>query len=231
VLEELLLKTCVFRVLIPSFNRETHLFPFLPFLFFPSLQMIERSGTDAAVFLTVYPTSGFDAVTTDDFTALAKQILDYQQNLNRTVFLRYAPEMQGTWMEYGQQPTAFNTSWHTMYSTVKATAPETIMVWAPNTPQGYPYGQQTAYAALDAVDQALLDTNNNGELDANDDSLAPYYPGDDVVDWIGLSICTSSLPLPSLPTPCSSFPTSQTTRVFLPMFRTPFKPTVTATTP
>lgn len=155
--------------------------------------MIERSGTDAAVFLTVYPTSGFDAVTTADFDALAKQILDYQTTNNRTVFLRYAPEMQGTWMVYGQQPTAFNTSWHTMYSTIKATAPDTIMVWAPNTPQGYPYGQTAAFAALDAVDQALLDTNKNGALDADDDSLAPYYPGDDVVDWIGLSICTSSL--------------------------------------
>ncbi|GAA6010200.1 hypothetical protein JCM10207_005663 [Rhodosporidiobolus poonsookiae] len=156
--------------------------------------MIERSGTDAAVFLTVYPASGFDTVTDDDFTALGKQILDYQVNLNRTVFLRYAPEMQGLWMEYGQQPTAFNQSWHQMYNLVKATAPETIMVWAPNTPQGYPYGQTTQFQSASAADQALLDTNNNGELDADDDSLAPYYPGDDVVDWIGLSIYYKGIP-------------------------------------
>lgn len=96
-------------------------------------------------------------------------------------------------MKYGMQPQAFNQSWHNMYTLVKSVAPETIMVWAPNTPQGYPYGQQgTQYNALSAVDKALLDTNNNGQLDAGDDALAPYYPGDDVVDWIGLSICAST---------------------------------------
>lgn len=93
-------------------------------------------------------------------------------------------------MEYGQQPVAFNQSWHNMYYLVKAVAPETVMVWAPNTPQGYPYGQNgNAYTSLSAADQALLDTNQNGQLDAGDDPFGPYYPGDDVVDWIGLSVC------------------------------------------
>ncbi|GAA5954071.1 hypothetical protein JCM21900_005398 [Sporobolomyces salmonicolor] len=150
---------------------------------------IELSATDAAVFLTVYPTSGFAAVTDDDFTALGQQILNYQQVLNRTVFLRYAPEMQGTWMTYGMQPTEFNTSWHSMYNLVKAVAPETIMVWAPNTPQGYPYGQGgSQYTALSAADQAALDTNHDGQLTGADDAFSPYWPGTDVVDWIGLSI-------------------------------------------
>ncbi|POY71229.1 hypothetical protein BMF94_5541 [Rhodotorula taiwanensis] len=156
---------------------------------------IEQSGTDAAVFLTVYPTNGFNAVTDDDFIALGKQILDYQTNLNRTTFLRYAPEMQGTWMTYGQKPTEFLQSWQNMYTLVKSVAPETIMVWAPNTPQGYPYGQTgAAWTSLSATDQALLDTNGNGQLDAGDDSLAPYYPGDDLVDWIGLSIYYKGIP-------------------------------------
>ncbi|GAA5923770.1 uncharacterized protein JCM15063_003757 [Sporobolomyces koalae] len=149
---------------------------------------IERSSTDAHVFLTVYPVDGFQTVAESDFTALGQQILDYQINLKRTVFLRYAPEMQGRWMQYGQQPTAFLQSWTTMYNAVKAVAPETIMVWAPNTPQGYPYGQQQNFYSLSAADQALLDTDKNGQLDAGDDALSPYYPGDDLVDWIGLSL-------------------------------------------
>ncbi|GAA5975084.1 hypothetical protein JCM11641_000025 [Rhodosporidiobolus odoratus] len=155
--------------------------------------MIERSSTDAAIFITIYPTS-LSAITDDDFTALGKQIYDYQANLNRTVFLRYAPEMQGTWMPYGMQPTAFLASWKQLYNLVKTVAPETIMVWAPNTPQGYPYGQQTAFRSSSAEDQALLDTNNNGELDAGDDALAPYYPGDEWVDWVGLSIYYKGVP-------------------------------------
>lgn len=113
-----------------------------------------------------------------------------QTNLNRTVFLRYAPEMQGRWMQYGQQPTAFIESWTSMYNAVKAVAPDTIMVWAPNTPQGYPYGQQQNFYTLSTADQDLLDTNKNGQLDAGDDALSPYYPGDNLVDWIGISICT-----------------------------------------
>ncbi|GAA5956278.1 hypothetical protein JCM3765_005615 [Sporobolomyces pararoseus] len=149
---------------------------------------IERSATDAHVFLTVYPVNGFQTVAESDFTALGQQILDYQTNLNRTVFLRYAPEMQGRWMQYGQQPTAFIESWTTMYNAVKAVAPETIMVWAPNTPQGYPYGQQQNFYSLSTADQTLLDTNKNGQLDAGDDALSPYYPGDNLVDWIGISI-------------------------------------------
>ncbi|BGP36250.1 hypothetical protein JCM10449v2_000148 [Rhodotorula kratochvilovae] len=155
--------------------------------------LIERSATDAAVFLTIYPTT-FDEVTDDDFTSLGKQILDYQQNLNRTVFLRYAPEMQGTWMTYGFDPVGFLQSWTNMYTLIKAVAPETIMVWAPNTPQGYPYGQYTTFSSLSAANQALLDTNGNGELDSGDDAFSPYYPGDDLVDWIGLSIYYKGIP-------------------------------------
>ena len=51
------------------------------------------------------------------------------------------------------------------------------------------------FTTLSAADQTLLDTNNNGVLDAGDDAFSPYYPGDDVVDWIGLSICASDSPL------------------------------------
>ncbi|GAA5836199.1 hypothetical protein JCM11251_007392 [Rhodosporidiobolus azoricus] len=159
-------------------------------------RLIEQSGTDAAVFLTVYPEpNGFDGVTTADYEELGKQISDYQSTYNRTTFLRFAPEMQGTWMSYGMQPTMFLQQWVEMYNTVKSIAPDTIIVWAPNTPQGYPYGQQGAqFSALSVEDQNLLDTNNNGRLDAGDDSLAPYYPGDQYVDWIGLSVYYKGIP-------------------------------------
>lgn len=129
--------------------------------------------------------------------------------------------MQGNWNVYGQQPTAFNQSWHLMWNTISAIAPGTIFVWAPNTPQGsvhfisvtmrggriyelnnvalrcrfslicrYPYGE--TLAGLSRADVALLDTNADGQLSAADNALDPYYPGDAVVDWIGLSLCTSS---------------------------------------
>ncbi|KAH9464229.1 hypothetical protein Pst134EB_003761 [Puccinia striiformis f. sp. tritici] len=84
--------------------------------------LIEQSQTDAAVFLTVYPT-GFDTVTDDDLKLLGVQLQGYTDVLNRTVFLRFAPEMQGLWNPYGFQPTRFLQLWRRMYTIVKAASP------------------------------------------------------------------------------------------------------------
>lgn len=91
--------------------------------------MIEQSQTNAAIFLTVYPTS-LD-LSDDDWSQLTDQInscrssshlffsLSYRpQQLigcviadvekQRTVFLRFAPEMQGTWNAASVEPFAFS---------------------------------------------------------------------------------------------------------------------------
>ncbi|KAG0151708.1 hypothetical protein CROQUDRAFT_650734 [Cronartium quercuum f. sp. fusiforme G11] len=146
--------------------------------------MIENTATDAGVFITVYPTS-LTILSDNDYTVLGNQILAYQKDFNRTVFLRWAPEMQGRWNAYGQQPVAFVQAWQAMYRGVKAIAPATIIVWAPNLGSGYPFGQTSDIASQDL---AVLDTNKNGQLDAGDDPYIPYYPGDDYVDWIGISV-------------------------------------------
>ena len=39
-------------------------------------ELIERSATDAAVFLTVYPLQGLQVLTQDDYTALGNQLLN-----------------------------------------------------------------------------------------------------------------------------------------------------------
>ncbi|KAI8453730.1 glycoside hydrolase superfamily [Phakopsora pachyrhizi] len=146
--------------------------------------LIENTATDAAVFLSVYPDS-LTNLTDNDFTTLSHQIMAYQKDFNRTVFLRFAPEMQGRWFPYGQQPVQYVQLWQTMYRSIKSAAPNTIIIWAPNQGYGYPYGQT---ADITTEDMSVLDTNKNGRLDAGDDPYAPYYPGDDYVDWIGLSI-------------------------------------------
>lgn len=73
-----------------------------------------------------------------------------------------------------------------MYTAVKAIAPDAALVWAPNLGNGYPYGETNV---ANATELAALDTNGNGQLDTGDDPFGPYYPGDNYVDWIGLSIC------------------------------------------
>ncbi|MBW0541169.1 hypothetical protein O181_080884 [Austropuccinia psidii MF-1] len=146
--------------------------------------LIEQTQTDAAVFLTVYPTS-IDAVADSDLNALGIQLASYKNDLNRTVFLRFAPEMQGAWNPYGFQPTAFLALWKRMYTIIKSTSNSTAIVWAPNTPQSYPYSQSTN--GLSTADLSILDTNHDGQINNDDDPFTPFYPGDEFVDWIGIS--------------------------------------------
>lgn len=95
--------------------------------------------------------------------------------------------MQGTWNSYGFQPATYVALWQRMYPAIKAIAPKVAIVWAPNMGQNYPYGQ-VAPAGISTADMTALDTNHDGQITAADDPFAPYYPGDDVVDWIGLSL-------------------------------------------
>jgi len=163
-------------------------------------ELIERTETDAAVFLTVYPYTGLEVLNITHYTDLGNQILNCEcftcrefplllssssssssssfshlsreswvqkketvvhrrdslfkdmvanmllticflscagtENYNRSVFLRWAPEMNGNWMPYGLQPLMFVEVWRTMYTVIKQIAPATAIVWAPNTGQG-----------------------------------------------------------------------------------------------
>lgn len=58
------------------------------------------------------------------------------------------------------------------------------MVWAPSSGNGYPYG----IPSPSAVDLKLMDTNKDGIVDSKDDPYLPFWPGDEYVDWVGLSI-------------------------------------------
>ena len=64
------------------------------------------------------------------------------------------------------------------------------MVWAPNNGGGYPFAASGTHLCLKGwcSDFDLLDTNGDGELGMDDDMYAPYYPGDDVVDWVGMTM-------------------------------------------
>lgn len=58
------------------------------------------------------------------------------ENYNRSVFLRWAPEFNGNWNVYGLQPLQFIQTWLQMHTIIKNIAPNTAIVWAPNTGQG-----------------------------------------------------------------------------------------------
>lgn len=65
-------------------------------------------------------------------------------------------------------------------------------LWSPNDGSGYPYSGygivSLPTAASNPTDFAALDTNKDGVINNQDDPYTPYYPGDQYVDWVGMSI-------------------------------------------
>ena len=62
------------------------------------------------------------------------------------------------------------------------------MVWAPNEGAGYQFGGNAFSAVVGSREAAALDTDGDGELTRADDPYAPYWPGEDAVDWVGMSL-------------------------------------------
>lgn len=52
---------------------------------------------------------------------------------------------------------------------------------------GYPFERHRNAPSPGTEGFATLDTNKDGAWNGSDAAYAPYYPGDDVVDWVGLT--------------------------------------------
>ncbi|WP_298455040.1 glycoside hydrolase family 26 protein [uncultured Cellulomonas sp.] len=148
----------------------------------------EQVRADGGVLLlTLEPTDGLAAVTPD----VVDDVVDLLSSINRTgvpVVLRFAHEMNGSWYTWGQQPAAFVATFRALAVAVRAGAPGTAMMWAPNYGGGYPFTGGPSAAVAGSADHAALDSDGDGVLTLADDPYAPYYPGDDVVDWVGMSL-------------------------------------------
>jgi hypothetical protein len=157
----------------------------------------ETADVDAAVglvrdgggslLLTLEPSAGLAAVTEEAAADLAAR-LDGWNRRGVPVVVRFAHEMNGSWYAWGQQPAAYVAAFRRVAAAVHAGAPGSAMMWAPNYGGGYPFtGGQ--HAAVDgSADAAALDTDGDGGVGATDDPYAPYWPGDDAVDWVGMSL-------------------------------------------
>jgi hypothetical protein len=104
------------------------------------------------------------------------------------VIIRFAHEMNGSWYAWGQQPVAYVEAYRRIAAAVHASAPGSAMMWAPNSAEGYPFVGGAFAAQPGTPHFAGLDTDGDGTLTLADDPYAPYYPGDDAVDWVGMSL-------------------------------------------
>lgn len=106
---------------------------------------------------------------------------------NMPLFLRWNHEMNGSWYPWGQLPTLYVEKYREFATFVHHLAPNVAMAWTPNQAWGYPWAQGTYSIASTSTEMSILDTNHDGQLSEEDDPYLPYYPGDDYVDWVGIS--------------------------------------------
>lgn len=153
-------------------------------------QFAQQSATQGAVaVLTLEPQEALAGLTDDDATELAGLLARLHTELDSYFLVRFAPEMNGSWVTWGQQPEAYVAAFRTVADAVHAATDHAAMVWAPAYGAGYPFG--AAFGAVDPSGQRStdqLDTNGDLVLDETDDPYGPYFPGADSVDWVGLSL-------------------------------------------
>ena len=141
----------------------------------------------AALLLTLEPNDGLSAVTSENSAALAERLGAFNRR-GLPIYLRFGHEMNGSWYPWSQQPQRFVAAFRLVAAAVHHSAALTATVWAPNYGGGYPFTGGRYGALPGSPDFATLDTDHDGRLSTADDPYAPYYPGDDAVDWVGMSL-------------------------------------------
>ncbi|TPX37522.1 mannan endo-1,4-beta-mannosidase [Synchytrium microbalum] len=145
--------------------------------------------TGSMLEVTMEPIVNMSLIPDSTLTALAKDCAYINSQYGVPVLLRFGHEMNGAWTNYGLKPTQYVTGFRRMTTIMRKYSNLTAMLWAPNVGITYPFSATAAQLpAVGSVDWKLLDTNADGVINDADDPYGPYYPGDDYVDWVGLSL-------------------------------------------
>jgi len=143
----------------------------------------------ATLVVSLEPDVSLRSLTRADARHANELLQEIHRQYDTTVLVRFAPQMNGTWVRWGQQPTQFVTAFRTLAGQVHAGSSDAAMVWSPSYGAGYPFGESAGRLQdLSATDVSKLDTNGDGQLTAADDPYEPYWPGASSVDWVGLSM-------------------------------------------
>ncbi|KAJ3129992.1 hypothetical protein HK098_007258 [Nowakowskiella sp. JEL0407] len=138
--------------------------------------------------LTIEPVSDLSTFTDDLFLRLANHCRSINEKNGVPILLRWGHEMNGDWTSYGLKPVQFKQTYRKLASIVRSRTNVTALLWSPNVGVAYPFGNATGAPARGSPDFIELDTNADGILNGLDDPYLPYYPGDEYVDWAGISL-------------------------------------------
>jgi hypothetical protein len=151
-----------------------------------SNQVQDLAKNRSSLMLTIEPREDLSVVTPQSLTDLTRALTDWNRK-GVPVMVRFAHEMNGSWYPWAQQPAAYIDKFRQVADAVHK-APASAMLWSPNEGGGYPFEGGPYAARAGTPDFQALDTNHDGKLSMDDDPYAPYWPGDDAVDWVGLSL-------------------------------------------
>lgn len=100
----------------------------------------EAIATQGAVLvLQVEPTVGLDDLQPADDAAVADLVVALATDEGIQTLVRFAPEMNGSWRSWGQQPERFVAAFRDLATVVHRQAPTASMVWSPVYGSGYPF--------------------------------------------------------------------------------------------
>ena len=139
-------------------------------------------------------------VTTNSCEAFAEWCREWNEK-GVPILVRFGHEMNGFWSANwgGMRPAQFRRAFRLLADSLHRIATNTATVFAPYCASGYPgdeldgiskaeytnsFGTLEDWCLTDADGNGILQTCRNGGMD---DPYDPFYPGDDYVDWVGLS--------------------------------------------
>ncbi|MCC6790825.1 MAG: hypothetical protein IT336_04020 [Thermomicrobiales bacterium] len=140
-----------------------------------------------AVMVALQPATTLDALTETDALTFAEHA-GRAEAAGVPLMVDFAAQMNGSWFAYGLKPTQFVPAYRGFVDTVRAAAPQTRFVWSPAYAEGYPFVTREFLPDPESEDFGLLDTDGDGEITMSDDPYAPFYPGDEYVDWVGMTL-------------------------------------------
>ncbi len=120
---------------------------------FPSMYASRARDAGGALQIAWEPMGGLDEVVDGPYL---REWAREAKAAGIPIFLRYASEMNGAWVEWHGDPQKYIQKFRMIHDVFAEEAPNVAMVWSP------------------------------GDVPAN--TIDAYYPGDDYVDWVGVSL-------------------------------------------
>jgi hypothetical protein len=150
--------------------------------------LAQASALGAHAMLTVRPSAPLDQVNAAAAHDFAGTVQGLAAGFQGRLLLSFAPDMNASWTDWGQQPVAYKAAFRNVAAAFRETDDAgTVMVWQPYLGRDYPFERHRSAPVPGSEGFTALDTNGDGTWDGSDGAYAPYYPGDDAVDWVGLT--------------------------------------------